>query len=352
MFKWITLALMQALLCTLISASMAQADELGEREKIYEAVSGGLKRGDFATLDQLADLERSDQALGSAGAPLLGEFYRYVEGNASVYAPNKVCGASEQKMSEDWLKARPQSAAAQIIYADSLIKLAFCARGGDVAYKVPKTAWPIFNRYIEQAANYLQAHKEASYVDPEWFSAMEAVANAQGWNSNDFMSLLRRGAGQHPLYYRIWYGGMIYYSPRWNGSNEDTESFVRFAVSETKSLIGPDIYARLYRWAANVCCIKNLKTDTGIDWDYMKYSARSVINRYPDPSNLVGYAILLCKAKDYDELDFYIDKMFPYGRADFAWKTASRKGACDSLAYMESPVYPDSRSKLTTPAQR
>ncbi len=307
--------------------SPASADEKAERRADTLQVQNLLARRDFPALEQLAQQERERKILGASGIWRLQHFYGSVDAYFIAIQRQQGCQAP-LPFARIWLNFYPHSPTAIIVIAKAMDDTAFCYRGGGYASEVGPEAWAKFNLYEHQASDLLTERSKDAQVDPEWYAEMEVVATALNADTRTFLTIFKEGTAKFPLYYQIYDQGMIYFAPRWHGSKEDAERFAKMAAEQTRGLIGDDMYARLYWYQSDKLSIRDLHTETAVDWDRMKASMHNLVEHHPDPWNLENLARIACQSGDVALGAEFIKRIQPAVDSG-SWERVARDGICD-----------------------
>lgn len=257
-------------------------------------------------LDFLATNYRTTAERTPSGLWKLGVFYDAFGTNAPKEA--KQYWDSYTANIEDWIHKFPSSPAPRIALAETLIKRAWAYRGTLPARHVQAKDMEAFKYYISQARNYLQQTKKLSSQDPHWYVVMSVVAMAENWELVEFLNLMEEGTSRYPYYYDIYFSGMNYLLPRWNGSFEKMESFANAAVEKTKAKEKMGLYARVY-WSAVGVYGHKLFEESAVVWDKMRQGMFDVLDQYPDQWNINNFAYFACMAKDKATTKTLIEKV-------------------------------------------
>ena len=227
------------------------------------------------------------------------------------------------------MKSNPHTSFAIIVHAEAMRVSAWCIRGGAYASDVPSQPMQQFSQYEQDAAALLDAGKNDADSDPEWYADRERIASEMG-DGATLMKISKEGITKYPLYYRTYENMMIALAPRWGGSNASTESFAKWAMTNTQDQIGSELYARLYWNVSNALGLKDLRKETTIDWDVMVKSMESLAKKYPDPWNLESLAGLSCRSGDVPEAVKLLRMEVP--AVDVAsWESIAKDGICERV---------------------
>lgn len=287
----------------------SQANEIAERKKIEQNVRQLAVAENFAELESMAKSLRTSKARTSSGLWKLTLFH---VGLSASFDDEQTDGPAWSKMEarlKRWQATYPDSATAQLAYADMLINHGWAFRGESYATDVEKKNWKPFHDYIEKARVYLEKQKKTAAIDPYWYQLMEGIAKVQSWPPDKMEKLLDEGLSAEPLFYQLYFGAIDYYIPKWGGSAYAVEKFARKALQRTRSSEGYGMYARIYWYASQAEYDNHLFSESLIDWPIMKKGIDDVLKKYPDAWNLNHFAKFACQAKDKDKTAELISRL-------------------------------------------
>jgi hypothetical protein len=303
------LVVCSALFATALAVGGCHTDEMAFRTADLRRINAMLATKDFNGLDALAEDLRTNHAKTPLGKNRLDEFYVDVQDYyKDMGRPD--CDAPVMYAAQ-WLAADYGKPAAVIQNAIALDVSAWCIRGNDTAGATGGERMAIFNDRENEVASFLQTHAQVGAVDPQWFVEMESIATTQSWSSDQFMDLVNRGAQVDPHYYRIYYVGMMYFSPPWGGSDAAVERYAQVISARTNGISRSDMYARLYSFEADELHLKNIRSETDVDWNTMRPSMEHLAENYPNPDNWIDLAAISCRAGDTDEMTALLRRINP-----------------------------------------
>lgn len=207
-----------------------------------------------------------------------------------------------------WPKASPESPFARLLVAASLTNRAWKKRGAGWAKDVKPEAWKGFHKHLEQARHYLEATKTISSKEMTWYSMMAQLAVWQSWEESRLLALLAEGKARNRDYFPMYFSALDYYSPKWGGSAQKIESFVRGVVSDLPVRDGDMLYVRMYWWAADTHFERQL-LDSEVDCDRMIRGMRLLAAKYPDPWNINRFASFAVDCGNKAAAREYFDKI-------------------------------------------
>ena len=151
----------------------------------------------------------------------------------------------------EYLKRKyPMSAFIAIAEAEYWVDYAWNARGEGYASSVSPEGWKLFQERLEKAEKTLIGAKPYAAAYPDWYAEMIIVQSALDRPAEDRDKTFLEGAYKYKTYYPIYYRMGTYLSPKWGGTWETVDNFVKWAVENTKAIDGNTMYARLY-WSAS-----------------------------------------------------------------------------------------------------
>jgi hypothetical protein len=282
----------------LLASQPADATEIRDRHAMDASVAAAFADKDFSRLDAMADEFRRSKSRTSSGLWLLTLFYASLRAAIAPHTASDDGWTEAEHGLEQWAKAFPSSPTAHIAYGLALTEHGWFFRGNGYANDVPPDAWVPFRKYIARARDYLVAHKAEARIDPCWYETMLDIANAQGWNEEEFRRLLGEALRAEPDFYATYFAAVEYLLPKWHGDVTEVEKFASEAVLATRDIEGTAMYARIYWYASQRQFGNSIFNDSAVVWPKMKAAFDDVIKRYPDAWNTNNYARFACLAKD------------------------------------------------------
>lgn len=202
----------------------------------------------------------------------------------------------------EWRARNPQSVAVDIAEAIVLKRAAWSARGGTYGGSVTPEGWKLFNERLKRAEAALLRSKERSSGNPLWYDQYLEIALGLGWDQPQFRRLYDEAVAHFPDYHSYYFTMLYYLSPRWYGSVEAVDAYVREATQQTQAGQGKIMYARLY-WAFAGSEGEDfaLFDETGANWADMKSGFEQMMKASPQSKwNLNNFASFACRAHDGD----------------------------------------------------
>jgi hypothetical protein len=144
----------------------------------------------------------------------------------------KVCAAAAEVAAEDeawlyaWLDAAPDDADAWSVHAAALVSLAWKLRTSSAAKDVLPGQWAGFKRVLGQApAACERATALAPHLAAPWIALM-TCARGLGYEHDRFREIYAEAYRRAPSSLSVLRGGLMYWLPRWQGSDELAAQFV------------------------------------------------------------------------------------------------------------------------------
>jgi WD40 repeat protein len=315
-------AWLQEVSALLPSGRIAWADYMTKKEKIgptvdplppFDSLRARFRllgyRGDFDELEEWAERFRKQEVvIGSRFA--LETFYEWL---AQLYLVSNRGGVKSPPdlwemqfaFNDAWLKHKPDSVAAHIVKARTLITYAWAARGSGVAKTVGPAAAGMFQQRIEEAHEVLNRAARLSTGDAGVFSALLTVGMAQGWDRGRMELTLERGLQITKKDNQLYAAMVNYLLPRWHGKTGDIGKLAEWMSTRVKGDDGLDVYARI--------ALSSHDMGVGLSEfsaDKLKAAVPIWIKRYPDHAHMMNYACwLCCKFEDRESAKTLFDKI-------------------------------------------
>ena len=177
--------------------SQTPVNALEEPDAYEERITQLLAEGNYAQLDAEAQRVSAGKDRLVGGGWKLHSFY------GGVSDPPHQSGMWAQQVDKvkTWMAKDPQSAAARVALANAYIGWGWQARGGGYANTVQTGALYWFNKSVGMAKATLIEAAKLPEKSPNWYSAMQQVAQAEGWSRDDEKELFDQAIAFEPSYY-------------------------------------------------------------------------------------------------------------------------------------------------------
>jgi len=194
----------------------------------------------------------------------------------------------------------PNTAFSALAEVEYWIAYAWNVRGSGYASSVTPDAWRLFRERMEKAEQILINTKPYSAELPNWYGQMIIVQSALDRPLSERENVFLEGAKRYKTFLPIYFTMLNFMLPKWGGSWEVVDDFIKRSVEYTKKTEGNSMYARLY-WAvfSGSGHSANFYRETPASWPKMKKGFEDLMVRYPKSSwNLNNFAKFACLAKD------------------------------------------------------
>jgi len=234
-----------------------------------ERVHSLLEQGNYAELESLAQINRSERGRFIAGAWRNINFF-----NSVVWIPSNapLKDSDYQQQSEKlkkWRAVRPDSASARIALGKFYVSYADFARGTGYADTVSNRQWKQYHVRTAIAKQALIEAATAKDRDPHWYFVMECVAQNEGWGKTEMRELLDQALAFEPDYYHFFRPYTNYLLPQWYGDPGEIPVFAKEIASMRPEPAGSITYFQVVSGIACYCGseIEELKT---ADWQKLQ----------------------------------------------------------------------------------
>lgn len=252
--------------------------------------------GDARFLEQFANDWNTPSCVFDDGRPKLFALdggYEFVFQSGSDWSKSYARIEELKKVFPD----KPFIALAEVRYWTNY---AWDARGNGYGSTVTRDGWRLFHERLENAEKVLIDSKPYASSFPLWYDDMVNVQSALDRSDEERYKTFLEGAKKYKTYYPLYFTMENYLLPKWGGSWEALDSFVKWSVENTKDIDGTSMYARLY-WSAyqGLRSEEKLFKDTRATWPKMKKGFEDLMARHPKSKwNLNNFAKFACVAGD------------------------------------------------------
>lgn len=244
------------------------AVDLHAFDKYEEAIGELLKDEQFDELESIADEARSQKTRFPGG-------YWHLQG---IYAgltkpPDKDWDDHFRKLKR-WTAYKPESITPHIALADSYIAYAWEARGTGFANTVSDEHWKLFQKRMSKAGEELNAASKLPTKDPEWYAAMENLAN----DGDEAKRAFEEGIAYEPQYYSLYQGYANVLLPQWYGEDGDIQRFADEMMIRSGPVEGSIIYFEIAAQMTLACdCDAQLKQ---MSWQQIQQGYSALGDKY------------------------------------------------------------------------
>jgi len=229
--------------CSSLDLNFDDKDDVHAKDKYAAAIQKLLEQEKFDELECTADSDRSTKATFSGGYWKLRAFYAGTEAPRG-HATEEDWSTHLQRLNR-WIAARPSSITARVSLANAYVQYAWAARGEDFANKVTESGSRLFSQRMEKGRQALDQASSLQAKCPEWYFAMQDVAQGEGWDRAKIESLLNQAVAFEPNYYYYYRAHAALLSPSWYGDDGDPEKFIQQAADRIGGSKGDILYFRV-----------------------------------------------------------------------------------------------------------
>jgi membrane associated rhomboid family serine protease len=292
--------------------------------------------GDYATLD-----DRFTQAAASiADLPDGGSTLQGVYGGLSdlfefgALTPEDVL----QRMAE-WRRVASSPQWADTMETDYLYGWAWAARGHGYAAQVSQQAMVLFAHRTAMAAAGLDDLRQQKLQSPLWSGLALAIGRDRSIGNDALHSIFVEGVHRWPQYFSLYRGMLRALMPRWGGSYQQVDEFIRESSMRPGTRPDSALYARLYWMYGDLeGDSTNVFTDTQADWTVMQGGFQNLMRLHGKSDVILNaFARFACEANDgskYGELRLLIEQR----RSASAWTEKRTIESCDAALHATPPA--------------
>ena len=291
--------LVASALCAVVCAAVPGLAPAADKPLTTETAQA-FWTGDFAALEKLNDRLKHGKHFAPDAASELEDF-RLGLGRV----PRSAADHSEPYLRElealtlQWATEHPKSALAHILHAEVLVQHAWSYRGGGYAKDVPPQAWADFRKYLQRAVEYLQAHADVALTDSSAHALLLRIGTGLEWDNDTLKTIQQEGLKRNPDDVMLYFGMLTPLLPKWGGTPEALDRYIRAATKQTQADYGMGMYARLYGAAADEDFGHALFENSLVDWPTMKKGYEDMQARFPNsPGRRNHFAHMACLARD------------------------------------------------------
>ena len=287
-----------------------------------------LMSGDYENLDALMNQSmRSVDALPDGSSRYEG----VVSGLYDLLDSGTISAEIALGLTADWRRKVQNSVMAELVESMVFNAWAWSARGHGAINSVTAQNLALYNLRTEMAAAGLEEIRERAADNPLWYTLSLDVGLDQSQDRQQLRALFDQGRNKVPNYPPLYRRMMRILMPRWGGSYEEEDEFIR-QVSQQPPLSDLAHYAALYssyvRMEGDDVDVLNA---SHASWSEMQSGYRDLMDRYPKSDFIINsFANFACRAGDAD--DYNVMRAAVGTRfSSSAWTTRYSLGACDRL---------------------
>jgi hypothetical protein len=264
----------------------------GDNQSQYKSELQALvARRAFTDLDTKADQARSSKERVSGGVWKLYVFYETVADPPSGDRASAADWEQHLAKLEEWTKSRPQSITSRVALAQAYRDLAWKARGGGFADKVPDASWQEFDKQEQKAYKTLVDADALPAKCPHWHFLMLEIARDQGLKKEQTRALFDHAVALEPAYYHYYREYALNLLPKWNGQPGDAEAFAEESYRRIGGPQGAFVYFEIATVLYCMCYEESVKPT--LSWETLKQGFAEVEAHYGMTSSKLNRFALL-----------------------------------------------------------
>jgi hypothetical protein len=312
-------------------ALAASSHEPLEDAAVKDAARALVLKGDLRGFDALATVFRQSRERTPSGSWKLGLAYLSI--TQDLFAPADRRWEKLQEAAGEWLAENPDSPSA--VALDARLLRAHAWAWHDTGDR-PGDNNPQFRQLLEKARRILDEHPEVKSQDPEWDALRIAIAREQGADTSQILRMAWEALEREGYYYPLHEAVTNKLMPRWGGSRQAVEQYVKMALAHSANQEGTQAYARIYYYIvrSNTDGVPGVEmSEMGVKWALMQQSLAELMQAYPSVFNRDVQRAITCFTGRAAE-------MRALGRAETAnivpvawWDTSEWRQACNDLAF-------------------
>jgi hypothetical protein len=250
-----------------------------------------LVKGQYDDIERIADKARREKTRLPGGAWRLRHVYAGLHVGPS--------GDYEAHMArlQAWIGAYPESITARVALANAWHRWAWVARGGGVADTVTPGGLKLFNERIAMSHRTLDEAAKLDRKCPQWYTEMQTVALAEGWDQPKTAALFAQAVKFEPEYFYYYTDYANYLQPKWEG--EPGQAF-RFATQSADAVGGQQGDFLYFEIGALLLGFGNGKMDVHqMDWARLQRGHAALDRMYGQvPFDMNQLAMMAYRFKD------------------------------------------------------
>jgi hypothetical protein len=238
--------------CELSDSDFDPATDVRAFEEYQDAIAQLLTLGEFTKLDCLADAARTGKTRFPGGSWKLRNIYLGLNSPVRGHATD-LDWRQRLDFIQQWIDLQPRSITARIALAESYVGYAWFARGDGPPNTVSESGSRLFRERLEKSRTILTDASSLRDKCPEWYVAMQQVAQGQGWDIIRFKDLFAQAISFETGYDGYYRAFVDYLRPTSRGAEGDAAKAERDAAEfaqETANRVGGDAGDILYFYAA------------------------------------------------------------------------------------------------------
>jgi hypothetical protein len=286
--------------CAFSDAEFDTASDVRALDEYRTAIAQLLKQEKFAELDCLADAARASKARFPGGAWKLRNIYIGLDSPQPGH-PTQDDWQRHMELVQTWGQRNPNSVTAIIALAESYASYAWDARGEGFANSVSESGWKLFGERMEKAKAILDKNSALAAKCPDWYIAMQKVAQGQSWELPQATALFEQAVKFEPeysYYYRIYANSLL---PKWSGEDGDASRFAEKAANRMGGEAGDILYFQI---AEVIACGCQEPEFNHFSWPRIQRSFTALERKYGVSMFLLNsFALMAVSSQDWVAAD-------------------------------------------------
>jgi hypothetical protein len=286
--------------CAFSDAEFDTTTNVQALDEYRNAIAGLLKREKFAELDCLADAARASKARFPGGGWKLRNIYIGLDSPQPGH-PTQDDWQRHMELVQTWGQRNPSSVTATIALAESYASYAWDARGSGFSNSVSESGWKLFGERMEKAKAILDKNSALATKCPDWYIAMQKVAQGQSWELPQATALFQQAVKFEPdysYYYRIYANYLL---PKWSGEDGDASRFAEQAANHVGGPAGDILYFQI---AEAIACGCQEPEFSHFSWPRIQSGFAALEKKYGVSMFLVNsFALMAVNSQDWVAAD-------------------------------------------------
>ena len=343
--------------CQFSDAEFDTATDVHALDEYKDAIGQLLKGEEFDELECLADAARTGKTRFSGGGWKLRNIYIGLQSPRPGH-PTQEDWRHHFELIEQWQAKKPNSITVPIVLAESYVQYGWDARGSGYSNDVSQSGWKLFGERLAKAKEILDQAAEHGVKCPDWYVAMQLVAQGQGWEVPEADALFQKAEkfeSGYQYYHRVQANILL---PKWSGEEGDA---AKFAEETANRISGEEGDIRYFQIADAVVCGCQDPEFGHFSWPRLKKGYAAIEKKYgPSMHNVNAFALMASKSNDWVaaepafqqigdnwDKDLWITHEFFAGEKQIAGQTAQlqararsvRKEAEENMATAQGKTY-------------
>jgi hypothetical protein len=243
----------QVLAARIPEPSRASPEKLQTQFEYASQIKQYLIQGNYDQLEKTIKEAREGKGRVLGGSWKVLEYYFAIYGTFLGTNPEE----SDWKIVFDslnqWIAAKPESAAARISLAGAYMGYAWRARGGGYAGTVTDKGWELFRERVGMASATLVEAARLKEKCPYWYEEMQTVALAEGWDKSQARELMDQAVAFEPDFYHFYREHANSLQTKWYGDEGELESFAEEVSDRVSGDKGDMLYFEITSLKACQC---------------------------------------------------------------------------------------------------